>query len=89
MDSVTIFGVKYTHIVVIESALYLYEKLVDEGHANGPGDVEWRLRPGLWTGDGEQFFSEQQNWLRFAGGLIIAFGSEGRHIAHRIRAVGQ
>ena len=42
LDNVTVFGVKYTHIVVIESALYLYEKLVDAGHVEGPrrGRVE-------------------------------------------------
>ena len=89
LQNVTILGVKYTHMVVVESALYIWERLVDDGHVERPADDEWRLRPSLWMVDGAELFSGQQDWLRFAGGLIVAFGSEERSFEHRIRAVGK
>ena len=35
------------------------------------------------------FFSAKQDWLRFAGGLILATGTAERSITHRIRPVGK
>lgn len=87
LDNLTIFGMKYTHIVVIECALYLYEMLADGGHITRPPDEEWRLRPSFVALEEDGFFSTQQEWLGFAGGLILAFGIGERVIAHRIRAV--
>ena len=89
LDNVTVFGMKYTHIVVIESALYLYEKLADGGHIERLSDREWRLRPSFVTLEEGRFFSAKQEWLGFAGGLILAFGTAERSISHRIRAVGK
>ena len=83
----TIFGMKYTHIVVIECALYLYEMLADGGHITRLGDEEWRLRLSFATLEEDGFFSAQDEWLGFAGGLIPAFGTAERTITHRIRAV--
>ena len=87
LDNVTIFGMKYTHIVVIECALYLYEMLVDGGHIKRLGDEEWRLRPSFVALEEDGFFSAEQDWLGFAGGLILRFGTDERTISHRIRAV--
>ena len=89
LDNVTVFGMKYTHLVVIESALYLYEMLADGGHIARLGDEEWRLRPSFVTLDENGFFSAKQGWLGFAGGLIPAIGTPGQTITHRIRAVGR
>ena len=89
LDNVTIFGMKYTHIVVIECALYLYEMLADGGHVDRLAEEKWRLRPSFVTLDDAEFFSERQDWLGFAGGLILAMGGKKRSITHRIRAVGK
>ena len=89
LDNVTVFGMKYTHIVVIECALYLYEMLADGGHIERLDDEEWRLRPSFVTLEEEGFFSDKQDWLGFAGGLIMAFGTAEHLITHRIRAVGK
>ena len=89
LDNVTVFGIKYTHIVVIETALYLHEKLVDDGHVAQPSEEEWRVRLSFVSLEEERFFSENQKWLGFAGGLILALGTEEQLIAHRIRAVGK
>lgn len=88
LDNVVVFGMKYTHIVVIECALYLYEMLADGCHIERLADEKWRLRPSFVTTDPTDFFSANQNWLGFAGGLLLAFGTTKRSIAHRIRAVG-
>ena len=89
LDNITVFGIKYTHIVVIECALYLYEMLADGGHIQRLADEKWRLRPSFVTTDEAEFFSTNQNWLGFAGGLILSFGATPRSITHRIRAVGK
>ena len=89
LDNVTVFGMKYTHIVVIECALYLYEMLADGGHIERLGDKEWRLSPSFVTLEEDGFFSAKQGWLGFAGGLILAMGTAERSITHRIRAVGK
>ena len=88
LDNVTVFGMKYTHIVVIECALYLYEMLTDGGHIERLADEKWRLRPSYVALDEMEFLSEKQDWLRFAGGLILATGKSERSITHRIRPVG-
>ncbi|MCY3808962.1 MAG: hypothetical protein OXG58_05990 [Gemmatimonadetes bacterium] len=88
LDNVTVFGMKYTHLVVIESALYLYEMLADGGHIARLGDDKWRLRPSFVAEDEDGFFSGRQGWLGYAGGLIPGIGTPARTIAHRIRAVG-
>ena len=88
LDNVTVFGMKYTHIVVIECALYLYEMLADGGHIERLADEKWRLRLSFVTLDEVGFFSAKQDWLRFAGGLILTIGTAERSITHRIRPVG-
>ena len=80
---------KYTHIVVIECALYLYEMLADGGHIERLGDKEWRFRPSFVALEQDEFFSAKPNWLGFAGGLILSIGTAERSITHRIRAVGK
>ena len=88
LDNVTVFGMKYTHIVVIECALYLYEMLVEGGHIKRLRE-EWRFRPSFVTLEEDGFFSAKQGWLGFAGGLILEFGTAEHSITHRIRAVGR
>ena len=80
---------KYTHIVVIECALYLYEMLADGGHIERLAGEKWRPGLSFVTLDEAGFFSTKQDWLAFAGGLILSFGTVERLITHKIRAVGK
>ena len=57
LDNITVFGMKYTHIVVIECALYLHELLAIAGHIPHPPDEKWRFRPSFVTTDPTGFFS--------------------------------
>ena len=75
--------------MVIECALCLYEMLADGGHIERLADEKWRLRLSFVTLDEIGFFSAKQDWLRFAGGLILATGTAERSITHRIRPVGK
>ena len=75
LDNITVFGMKYTHIVVIECALYLHEMLATGGHIPRPPDERWRFRPSFGTTDPAEFFSANQDWLVFVGGTILAFGT--------------
>ena len=86
LDNITVCGMKYTHIIVIECALYIHEMLAKAGHIPRPPDERWGFRLSFGT---TEFFSENQDWLEFAGGLILAFGKAERSFTHRIRAVGR
>ena len=87
LDNVTVFGMKYTHIVVIECALYLYEMLADGGHIERLSGKEWRLRPSFVTTEKDEFFSAKLDWLDFTGGMIPSIGTGEHSIRHSIRAV--
>ena len=89
LDNITVFGMKYTHIIVIECALYIHEMLAKAGHVPRRPDEKWRFRPSFVTTDPTEFFSVNKDWLGFAGGLILAFGKAERSFTHRIRAVGK
>jgi hypothetical protein len=89
LDNVTVFGMKYTHIVVIECALYLYEMLADGNHIKRLEGKEWKLRPSFVMLEKNEFFSAKPDWIGFAGGLILSMGTSERSISHRIRAVGK
>ena len=88
LDNILVFGVKYTHVVVIECALYLYEMLAEGGHIERLADEKRRLRPSFVATDATQFFSMSQNWLAFARGLILVFATAARSFTDRIRAAG-
>ena len=66
-----------------------YEVLADGGHIERLGDEEWRLRPSFVALEGDGFFSAKQDWLGFAGGLILAIGTAERSITHSIRTAGK
>ena len=88
LDNVTVFSMKYTHMVVIETALYLYERLVDTGQIEQPGE-NWRTRASFVATEAERFFEDNTRWLGFAGGLALSLGGLEQSISHRIRAVGK
>ena len=87
LNNMKMFGMKYTHIIIIESALYLYEKLADIGEIKRPkGDI-FLVKPCLCTDLSEDVFGNDTSWLAFDGGFIFSFGHAKRLISHEIRAV--
>ena len=81
MNNLLVCGVHYNHAVVIETALYLYQQLVENKFFKRPsGDINipsFCFLP-------EDVFSPNQNWLSFAGGPIVAH--RGQRLTYNVRA---
>ena len=83
LSGIRIYGVKYSHAIVIETALYLYIELARRilgDHPEGGREIP------LLCFTPKDVFSPDQQWLRFDGGSYLPFGGAGQVIAHRIRA---
>ena len=83
LSNITICGMKYNHIVVIESALYLYSKLHENKSTERP---EGGVYIPTFCSVPEDVFSSHRNWIAFDGGFLISFGGREQTISHRIRA---
>ena len=87
LNNIKIFGIKYNHLIVIESALYLYEKLFENKMIERPkGDI-YLAKPCLCASSDEDVFSDHSGWLAYDGGIMLSFGDKKRLISHKIRAV--
>ena len=79
LSHITMCGVRYSHAVVIQSALYLYQQLC-KYIVQQPVEIPvFRFLP-----DG--VFGSDQTWLGFSGGATLALGGVGRSITFEIRA---
>ena len=88
LNNLMVFGIKYTHIILIESTIYLYSNLIDNGEIERPkGDI-YLAKPCLYSELSENVFWNDPNWLAYDGGLILSFGSTKQVIKHKIKAVG-
>ena len=87
LNNIKIFGIKYFHIIVIESALYLYQKLLENKAIEKPKGEIYMATVCLCPNSSENVFSNHLSWLTFDGGIIPSFGFEKKLISHRIRAV--
>ena len=87
LNAVSFCGVRYAHLVVIESALYLYEKLLGAGSIERPGGDIYTVTPAVACSP-EQAASVRPDWVRFQGGMMVSFSPAPRMIRHRIRATG-
>ena len=80
---ITICGVRYSHAIVIESALYLYHELARNSffeHTEGGENIlVFRFVP-------DDVFSPDQHWLNFDGGLTMSLDGAQQFISHRVRA---
>ena len=87
LNNVKIMGVKYTHIIVIECALYLYKKLVANRGFATPEGAEYIPITVIRNKTPENSFPSAQNFLAYDGSVACSFGGRGTLISHRIRAV--
>ena len=86
LNNITLFGIRYGHLIVIEAALYLYKRLLDETSIQRPAGGIYMLKPGFEC-PGEQASSSRPDWLRFEGTMMMAFSSERRLTRHTITPV--
>ena len=80
LGRITVFGVRYDHLITILAGLHLYYRLTRSGlgeKLGGPGSIPVvRIQDNLPTG---------LEWLGFDGGLAPAIRPEGQTILHSIR----
>ncbi|MDE2934614.1 MAG: hypothetical protein OXS47_12225 [Chloroflexota bacterium] len=85
LSHILVCGVRYSHVVVIEAAMFLYRQLTQNESVDTPegaGKIpSFRFAP-------ESAFADGQEWLRFSGGLVLSIGGGGQSITHRIRPPG-
>ena len=87
LNNIKICGIKYNHLIVIETALYLYNKLIkNKGIKNPDGEIYSPIICLLPEPSGNVFFSSPK-WLAYDGGIILSVGVKQQLISHRIRAV--
>ena len=87
LNNIKAFGIKYTHLIVIESALYLYKKLLKNKAIEKPKGETYIATVCLYPCSSENVFSNHRSWISYDGGIIASFGNEKKLISHRIRAV--
>ena len=86
LNNVTLFGIRYAHMIVIKSALYLYGKLLEEPAIERPSGDHYMIKPRLICTQ-EQATSPRPDWVRFEGMTIVSFGREKMLTRHTIKAV--
>ena len=83
LSCITVCGMRYSHAIVIQTALYLYWELAQNESIKRPeGDVNMPVF-GFLPSD---VFSTDQRWLGFYGGLAMSLGGMEQSITHRVRA---
>ena len=87
LNNITLFGIRFAHLIVIESAMYLYHRLLDEPSIRRPDGDIYLLKPGFACA-ADQASSSRPDWLRFEGTMMMAFSSEPKLTRHTIRPVG-
>ncbi len=88
LNAVTFCGIRYAHIVVIESAIYLYEVLLDNEYVTRPkGDV-YTVKLGVECNNPDDNNSATPSWARFEGTMMVAFHNAPKVIRHEIKPAG-
>ncbi|MCY4438595.1 MAG: hypothetical protein OXE53_00065 [Deltaproteobacteria bacterium] len=73
---------------MIESAMYLYDALLDNKSVARPKGDLYRMKLGVgW--DADQNESETPSWAYFQGTMMVAFHNAPTVIRHEIRPVGK
>ena len=85
LNAVTLFGTRYAHLIVIESAMYIYEALLEQDSIKGPkGDI-YSVKWGVECNP-EQARSPNPNWLRYQGSMMISWFNAPTMIRYEIKA---
>ena len=86
LNGVTLCGIRYVHLIVIECALYLYEKLLNESSIERPSGNICMITPAVACPP-EQVESPRTDWLKFQGGMMVSFSDVPQVVRHRVKAV--
>ena len=86
LNAITFFGIRYAHLVVIESAMYLYNMLLDQDGIKRPDGEIYSVKLGVECTPA-QAESPDPAWARFQGSMAISFSNAPKLIRHEIKAV--
>ena len=86
LNAVTMCGIRYAHLIVIECAMYLYGKLLAESTIERPRGEIYMVTPAVACSP-EQAESSRPDWIKFQGSMMISFSDVPRVIRHTIKAV--
>lgn len=87
LRSLAFFGVGYADLVVVEAAMYLYERLRNEPTITRPRrDI--LIAKSEFECSAEQAVSLRPDWLRFSGGMTVSFSATAGVERHIVRPVG-
>lgn len=86
LNNITFGSLKYNHIIVIETALYLYERIMQ--HRVTKGEIKGYYMPAIRVVSDfpPHVSSIKPRPIGFQGGLILGLGGQGQIISHKIRA---
>ena len=87
LNNITLFGLRYPHLIVIETALYLYYSLLDEPSIQRPDGEIYQEIPAFVCHE-EQASSPRPDWLQFEGSIMVTFATEVKSTRYTIRPVG-
>ena len=88
LRNITFFGVGYAELVVVEAAMYLFGRLMDEASIARPRGDSYVVKPEFEC-SADQAVSPKPVWLRFRGGAMVSFSARPGVVLHTIRAVGR
>lgn len=83
LSHIMVCGVRYSHAVVIQLAMYLYKQLIESSSLKqyeGPRGMP------ILNFIPANVFSPDQTWLQFGGGFQLSIGGTGQMISHKVRA---
>ena len=87
LNNIIFFRVKYTHIIVIESAYYLYNKLLSCEDITHPIGGFYLAKHSFVWDNVEDALSSNPTWLSYDGGITVSFGGQSQVVSHKIRSV--
>jgi hypothetical protein len=88
LNAVTFCGVRFAHLIVIESAMYLYGALFEnESVACPKGDLSGMKLGVGWDTDPNE--ADAPKWASFKGTMMVALHNAPKVIRHEIRPVGK
>ena len=88
LNAVTFCGIRFAHLVVIESAMYLYDALLDNKSVARPKGDLFRMKLGVgWEADQNE--ANTPRWASFQGTMMVAFHNAPTVIRHEIGPVGK
>lgn len=85
LNAITFFGIRYAHLIVIESALYLYGKLLETDAIKRPRGDTYMVTP-AFSCSPEEAESSRPGWVQFRGAMMLSFSGAQSVVQHRIRA---